>query len=91
MYKATVTGKRQITIPSAICLLLNINTGCQVEFTVEDNKVVFKKVVDKEEDICPICSKRVSPIGNLVNEEGQKFHLECWSSLKRLENNKVGD
>lgn len=88
MYKATVTGKRQITIPSAICLMLDINTGCQVEFIVEDNKIVFRKSAENEDDICPVCNKRVSLLGNLVNDEGQKYHLECWCEKKQDESNK---
>ena len=46
LFKATVTGKRQITIPRRICQLLNIQTGKQVIFRQQDNKILFE--VDEE-------------------------------------------
>lgn len=48
LLKATVTGKRQITIPKEICDLLNIEKGQQVVFKKEGNKIIF----DKEQEYC---------------------------------------
>lgn len=51
--KATVTGKRQITIPKEICELLNIDNGKQVVFRTEGNKVIFE--TEKEYETCFAC------------------------------------
>lgn len=52
--KATVTGKRQITIPKEICELLNIETGKQVIFKKEGNKIIFE--VEQEYQTCFACN-----------------------------------
>lgn len=52
--KATVTGKRQITIPKKVCEFLNIGTGDQVFFKTVDNVVVFE--TEKEYDTCFACN-----------------------------------
>lgn len=59
MYRSTVTGKRQITIPKEICILLNIANGNQVTFNQEDDKIIFNVV--KEHDKCLACkgSKKI--------------------------------
>lgn len=79
-YRATVTGKRQITIPAEICKMLDINTGNQVDFAIIDDKIVFKKAIVEDDNICPICNHSVSVLGNMVNYEGKKYHMECWFS-----------
>ncbi|WP_113675909.1 AbrB/MazE/SpoVT family DNA-binding domain-containing protein [Vallitalea guaymasensis] len=45
--KATVTGKRQITIPKEVCELEKINTGDQVIFTVKNGDIIFKKEIQR--------------------------------------------
>ncbi|HCL4480222.1 TPA: hypothetical protein N2D99_002310 [Clostridium botulinum] len=52
--KSTVTGKRQITIPKKICELLNIETGQQVTFKKEEDKIIFG--IEKEHEICFACN-----------------------------------
>lgn len=39
--KATITGKRQITIPKEICEILNIEQGDKVIFKKEGDKIIF--------------------------------------------------
>jgi AbrB family looped-hinge helix DNA binding protein len=78
MYKATVTGKRQITIPLEICEKLNVTNGNQVEFIIEDNKIIFQKLKPNKSDICPYCNEYVYTIGNHVTFEGVKYHMACW-------------
>jgi len=78
MYKATVTGKRQITIPLEICEKLNISTGNQVEFIIEQNKIIFHKLKSNEEDLCPYCNRIVTISTNHVAFNGKKYHLDCW-------------
>ncbi|MEG0516351.1 MAG: AbrB/MazE/SpoVT family DNA-binding domain-containing protein [Cetobacterium sp.] len=56
VFKATVTGKRQITIPLEICNFLNIKNGDQVLFKNVNGNVIFdidktKQVSIAEDDI----------------------------------------
>ena len=53
-FKATVTGKRQITIPKDICEFLNIEKGNQVIFKKEDSKIIFE--VEKNYKTCFACN-----------------------------------
>ena len=53
MFRATVTGKRQITIPKEICELLNIETGKQVVFKEENGKIIFD--IEKGHQECFAC------------------------------------
>lgn len=78
MYKATVTGKRQITIPLEICEKLKIITGNQVEFIIEEDKIIFQKLKPKEEDLCPYCNELVYKGANHVNFDGKNYHMDCW-------------
>lgn len=52
--KSTVTGKRQITIPKKICELLNIETGQQVIFKKEGDKIIFE--TEKKHEVCFACN-----------------------------------
>lgn len=45
---ATVTGKRQITIPKEVSERLNINTGDRVIFREKDGRILFEK--EEQED-----------------------------------------
>jgi AbrB family looped-hinge helix DNA binding protein len=81
MYKATVTGKRQITIPLEICEKLKITTGNQVEFILEEDKIVFQK--QKDEDLCPCCNELVYKGANNVTYENRIYHMECWYSKEK--------
>jgi AbrB family looped-hinge helix DNA binding protein len=47
LIKATVTGKRQITIPKEICELKDINTGDQIVFKEVDGNIIFEKDIKK--------------------------------------------
>ena len=54
IFKATVTGKRQITIPKEVCKILNIQQGNQVAFRQENNNIIFE--VAKEQEKCFVCN-----------------------------------
>lgn len=45
--KATVTGKRQITIPKEICELKEINVGDQIVFKESKGNIIFEKEIRK--------------------------------------------
>lgn len=51
LLKATVTSKRQITIPKEICEYLDIREGDKITFTNEENKIIF----DIEKEKCFAC------------------------------------
>lgn len=78
MYKAKVTGKRQITIPMEVCDKLNVETGDQVEFIIDGDKILFQRVKACSEDICPYCNENVFSLSGYVTLKGQKIHLGCW-------------
>lgn len=84
LFKATVTGKRQITIPRRICQLLNIQTGKQVIFRQQDNKILFE--VDEEYEPCFAC-KGVKVINNrscfICNGVGT-LNKEMYSDIYKL-------
>ena len=54
LFTATVTGKRQITIPKDLCDILNIENGNQVIFKEEGNKIIFE--VEQEYEKCFGCN-----------------------------------
>lgn len=62
-FKATVTGKRQITIPKEICELLGIENGNQVIFKKEDNHIIFD--LEKEDCQCFACNGTGNIEGNM--------------------------
>jgi AbrB family looped-hinge helix DNA binding protein len=45
---ATVTSKGQVTIPKAMRDALGIRPGAQVEFELEDSRIVIRKRVPEE-------------------------------------------
>lgn len=53
MFRATVTGKRQITIPKEICEFLNIETGKLVVFKEEKGRIIFD--IEKGHQECFAC------------------------------------
>lgn len=62
LFKATVTGKRQVTIPKEVYDLLNIEIGNQVVFKEEDGKIFFE--VDREYETCFACNGKREIDGN---------------------------
>ncbi|EGS5728900.1 AbrB/MazE/SpoVT family DNA-binding domain-containing protein [Clostridium perfringens] len=60
--KATVTGKRQITIPKELCDLLEIESGQQVIFKKEGEKIIFSK--KNIYDLCFACKGTSEIEGN---------------------------
>ncbi|MEG1482908.1 MAG: AbrB/MazE/SpoVT family DNA-binding domain-containing protein [Cetobacterium sp.] len=62
LFKATVTGKRQVTIPKEVYDLLNIEIGNQVVFKEDDGKIVFE--VDREYETCFACNGNREIDGN---------------------------
>jgi antitoxin PrlF len=45
---ATVTSKGQVTIPKAMRDALGIRPGAQVEFELEDSRIVIRRRIPKE-------------------------------------------
>lgn len=73
---STVTGKNQITIPAALARELNIESGMQVEWEInEDRQLVISPVLSREEKLRQIEEKwkdlfppDSDPIGDLIRE-----------------------
>lgn len=82
--KATVTGKRQITIPKEICELLNIKTGQQVVFKREGDRIVFD--VEEEHQPCFACNGtgEIEGIGCFVCRAQGKLHKEMNRNIFNL-------
>lgn len=84
MYKATVTGKRQITIPIEVCNALGITTGSQVEFTPRGTIFNFEKAIPVEHDMCPVCQKIVPKGSPYVTCEDRRYHMHCFDFDEKL-------
>lgn len=82
--KATVTGKRQITIPKEICKLLNIDTGKQVIFRTEGKKVIFE--AEKEYETCFACfgTSKIGEIECFVCKGTGKLEKDIISDIYKL-------
>lgn len=74
--RSTVTGKNQITIPTALARELNIEPGMQVDWEInEDRKLVISPVLSREERLRQIEEKwkdlfppGSDPVGDLIRE-----------------------
>lgn len=85
--EATITGKRQITIPKEVYETLQLTNTDKVSFEVNEyNEVVIKKVKEVEYDKCPVCKRKIKDDKSFVVSNNQKYHISCWSLDSTINN-----
>lgn len=84
--EASITGKRQVTIPKDLYADMGLKNTDKLVFSKNENGeiVVSKKEVNNL-DVCPICNREVLSEDTMVIEKSQKYHLNCWD-IKKNEN-----
>lgn len=77
--EASITGKRQITIPKDVYGEMGLNSYDKLVFYKnESGEVVVTKKETNKLDVCPICEKEVSSDEIMVVNKSQKYHMKCW-------------
>lgn len=78
--EASVTGKRQITIPKDLYEDMGLKNTDKLVFSKNDNGeiVVSKKEVNNL-DVCPLCNREVLNKDVMVVKDSQKYHEGCWN------------
>ena len=81
--EASITGKRQITIPKDLYNEMHLKNTDKLVFSKNENGEI---IVSKKEinvlDVCPICEREVLKEDVMVVKESQKYHEVCWSNSK---------
>ncbi len=74
-YRATITGKNQITIPAAIVRELELAPGMQLEFEIDEGRLFVQPVLSRAERVRQLEGKwkhlfppGSDPIGDLIRE-----------------------
>ena len=78
--EASITGKRQITIPKDLYSEMGLKNTDKLVFSKNKNgEIVLSKKEINKLDICPICDREVLVEDTMVVEKSQKYHMDCWS------------
>lgn len=81
--EASITGKRQMTIPKDLYNDMGLKNTDKLVFTKNNNgEIVVSKKEINNLDICPVCKREVKNEGAMVVEKSQKYHIKCWSLCK---------
>lgn len=77
--EASITGKRQITIPKELYNDMSLKNTDKLVFTKNGKGeiVVSKKEVNSL-DICPVCNREVKNEDTMVVNQSQRYHISCW-------------
>lgn len=87
LVEASITGKRQITIPKDLYNEMNLKNTDKLVFSMDENgKIVVSKKEINNLDVCPICNREVLKEDVMVIKEFQKYHEMCWSYSKSEKN-----
>lgn len=89
--EASITGKRQVTIPKDVYAEMSLNNSDKIVFSKNDKGeiVISKKEIDSL-DACPICNRIVKNEDVMVVKDSQKHHLACWN-IDENDNKKGSD
>lgn len=81
--EASITGKRQITIPKDVYADMGLKNTDKLVFSKNKNgeMVVSKKEINNL-DMCPVCDREVLNTDVMVVKNSQKYHIGCWD-IKR--------
>lgn len=78
--EASITGKRQVTIPKDLYSKMGLKNTDKLVFTKNENgEIVVSKKELNNLDRCPICKREVLNEDVMVVKESQKYHETCWS------------
>ena len=90
--EASITGKRQITIPKELYNDMSLKNTDKLVFTKNGKGeiVVSKKEVNSL-DICPVCNRKVKNEDTMVVNQSQRYHISCWCLREDSEFNPVKD
>lgn len=84
--EASITGKRQITIPKDLYNEMGLRNTDKLEFNKnEKGEIVVSKKEISELNLCKVCNREVLNTDTMVVEDYQKYHISCWN-LKNKEN-----
>lgn len=81
MYKAKLTGKRQITVPKVVCEELELEEGDKLVFSKEEGKYKVEKERSGAGWTCSICRESVVE-ENFVQFLGKRYHVGCWNKAQ---------
>lgn len=86
--EASITGKRQVTIPKDLYIDMDLKNTDKLVFTKNENgEIVISKKEVNTLNMCPICNREVKNDDTMVVKKMQRYHLNCWS----LSDNKTGE